>query len=127
METLIHSEPEVDTDERKSRQKKSEWLSKSLMHRVLLFTMIVAGSLAHWFWVVGWGHLIDLNHPFDPGPLRTIMVRIALSACMAVLMFPSLCARMEESGDEPWLCYTKAFGTGFFSQAALEAIVGHVS
>ena len=105
---------------------RSPTIAESLLCRMLLFIMVAAGSVSHWFWHMGWRFIQDPNHSLNIGSAAVLVAHLILSLCIAALTFPSMYEQMEKSGEEPWMCCLKGFKNGFLWQAAFDAVVGPV-
>jgi|Deesub1362A_J573_1020465.scaffolds.fasta_scaffold04445_2 hypothetical protein len=89
----------------------------------LLFLVLLAGILAHWFWNLGWAFVRDPRAGLDFGPPLVILVRLALSLIAALLTFVPTYNKVQQPTSESWVPYFLAFQNGFFWEAALEAMV----
>jgi hypothetical protein len=89
----------------------------------ILFLLVVVGILANWFWSTGWEYLSDPSAGLSFGPALTVLVRIILAFIAAALTFVPIYNKIGQTSDESWVPYFLAFQSGFFWEAALDAVV----
>ena len=89
----------------------------------ILFLLVVLGILANWFWSIGWEYLSDPSVGLSFGPAPTILVRVILAFIAAALTFVPIYNKIGQTSEESWVPYFLAFQSGFFWEAALDAVV----
>jgi hypothetical protein len=90
---------------------------------VVLFLLVVLGILSSWFWSIGWDYLADPSAGFTFGPTLTILIRVILAFIAAALTFVPTYNKIGQTSEESWVPYFLAFQSGFFWEAALNAVV----
>jgi hypothetical protein len=90
---------------------------------VALFLLVVLGILSNWFWSIGWDYLADTSVGFSLGPASAIVIRVILAFIAAALTFVPTYNKIGQTSEESWVPYFLAFQSGFFWEAALDAVV----
>jgi hypothetical protein len=97
--------------------KESPWRTFSL------YLLMVAGVLAHWFWVLGWEFLREPHEPLLFGSPLSIAIRVLLAFIAAALTFVPTYNKISQGEGLSWVPYFLAFQNGFFWEAAMDAVV----
>jgi hypothetical protein len=112
---------ERGTTGKKTTSKEARW------RVIILFLIVVAGILANWFWGIGWEYLANPDEALQLGPPLAVVVRIVLSFFAGALTFAPTYAKINQNTKESWVPYLLAFQSGFFWQAALDAVARQFS
>jgi hypothetical protein len=90
---------------------------------LILFGLVALGVFANWFWGFGWEYVRNPDKPLSSHRWSVVAVRFVLSLIAALLTFIPTYSRLDQAAQDSLIGFLVAFQTGFFWQAALDAIV----